>query len=285
MSTLSRHLGHLLDEAGVSAELSTVKEDLVLLLDGMWHRLPWEAAKMGEEFLGTRLGIVRNDSVAVWRLLESESRDVAENGGSAALFCPEPSNLPGSSAEMEAVARTLEKFGWRVRKFVGPEATPSQFLSTLRKSQVRIIHFMGHSFYHPSDPLLSAIHLNPEPHSSRASGELTAFEIQTLGLCESSPLVYLSSCESGAMRVSGGNEAFGVPRAFLIAGVRSLVVANSIVRDSTARKISTDFYEALLGGDGPATALRKARARAAKRSGLGFTHWAPFYAFGALSSW
>jgi hypothetical protein len=289
LGTLSRLLGDALAKAGVLDALSGAEGDVLLLLDSEWNLMPWEAAACEGVFLGTRYRLVRSFSRTLPHLpgTRKELGAKRRERPSASLFCPDPAGLRGSLDEVERVAAELESAGWDPHTYVGRRATPARFVATLRRSRDRIIHFSGHSLFHPTDALLSAILLHPGGSSKHAAGRLTALEIQSLAHTASSPIVYLSSCESGIADVREGNEGFGLSRAFLLAGAGSLVLANWPVWDVSAPDAATAFYAALLQGASPGEALRSARCEVAQRIATGqylvggdLVHWAPFAAYG-----
>jgi tetratricopeptide (TPR) repeat protein len=289
LGTLSCLLGNALARSGVLDALSGAEGDVLLLLDSEWNLMPWEAAACYGMFLGTRYRLVRIFGTSLLHLpgtrkeLELKRRERP----SASIFCPDPDGLPGSLEEVERVVAALESAGWDPHPYVGRRATPARFVATLRRSRNQIIHFSGHSLFHPTDALLSAIVLHPGGSAKHSAGRLTALEIQSLGQTGTSPLVYLSSCESGIADVRGGNEAFGLSRALLLAGAGSLVLANWPVWDSSAPDTAGAFYAAFLQGRSPGEALRSARCEVAQRTANGeysdggdLVHWAPFAVYG-----
>jgi tetratricopeptide (TPR) repeat protein len=288
LATLSRILGDVLAKSGVLDRLSGVEEDVLLLPDSEWNLMPWEAAACAGGFLGTRHRVVRSFGTTLLRLLNThdECAPGRRERPGASLFCPDPDGLPGSLEEIEQVATTLEQAGWEPRLHVGRRATRARFIATLRRSRDRIIHFSGHSLFHPGDALLSAIVLHHGEAPGPPAGRLTALEIQSLARTTASPLVYLSSCESGVADIREGDEAFGLSRAFLLAGARSLVLTNWPVGDSSASDAAAAFYTAFLKGAAPGEALRSARREIARHSASGayvdgdLIHWAPYAVYG-----
>ena len=73
-------------------------------------------------------------------------------------------------------------------------------------------------------------------------GLLTAGEILPLRL--RAELVVLSACDTGLNKLTHGDELFGLTRAFLAAGVRSLLVTLWPVPDIAARLFMERFYSA-----------------------------------------
>jgi CHAT domain-containing protein/tetratricopeptide (TPR) repeat protein len=89
-------------------------------------------------------------------------------------------------------------------------------------------------------------------------GLLTAEDVTGLDLL-ATELVVLSACETGLGRVHVGEGVFGLRRAFVLAGARTLVMSLWKVPDEPTRELMEDFYRRLLAGEGRAEALRQAQ--------------------------
>jgi CHAT domain-containing protein/tetratricopeptide (TPR) repeat protein len=89
-------------------------------------------------------------------------------------------------------------------------------------------------------------------------GLLTAEDVTGLDLL-ATELVVLSACETGLGRVHVGEGVFGLRRAFVLAGAKTLVMSLWKVPDEPTRELMEDFYDRLLAGEGRAEALRQAQ--------------------------
>ena len=89
-------------------------------------------------------------------------------------------------------------------------------------------------------------------------GLLTAEDVTGLDLL-ATELVVLSACETGLGQVHIGEGVFGLRRAFVLAGAKTLVMSLWKVPDEPTQELMEDFYRRLLGGDGRAEALRQAQ--------------------------
>jgi CHAT domain-containing protein/tetratricopeptide (TPR) repeat protein len=89
-------------------------------------------------------------------------------------------------------------------------------------------------------------------------GLLTAEDVTGLDLL-ATELVVLSACETGLGQVHVGEGVFGLRRAFVLAGARTLVMSLWKVPDDQTRELMEDFYRRLLAGEGRAEALRQAQ--------------------------
>src|SRR5262245_29556129 len=89
-------------------------------------------------------------------------------------------------------------------------------------------------------------------------GLLTAEDVTGLDLL-ATELVVLSACETGLGQVHVGEGVFGLRRAFVLAGAKTLVMSLWKVPDEPTRELMEDFYGRLLAGRGRAEALPEAK--------------------------
>jgi CHAT domain-containing protein/tetratricopeptide (TPR) repeat protein len=152
-------------------------------------------------------------------------------------------DLPNVKHECAAVARRL---GGPL--FIGSDATLATVLA--EAPHYSIIHFACHGFFDPLDPLASGLNL--------ADGRLTATMILD-SLHLQANLVVLSGCQTGRNHLHRGDELIGLVRAFIYAGAPSVLVSLGPVNDLATRLLMENFYDHLVGGQSPASALRLAQ--------------------------
>lgn len=113
-----------------------------------------------------------------------------------------------------------------------------------------LVHFACHGSYDAMAPMESGLDM--------ADGRLTAREVmQRLRL--QADLVTLSGCETGQSRYHDGEELIGLARAFIYAGVPSVLVSLWAVEDVSTAMLMERFYTGLVEGRTPADALRRAQ--------------------------
>ncbi len=72
-------------------------------------------------------------------------------------------------------------------------------------------------------------------------------------------LAVLSACETGLGEIQVGEGVFGLRRAFVLAGAKTLVMSLWKVPDRQTQELMEDLYRRLLAGQGRAEALREAQ--------------------------
>lgn len=191
---------------------------------------------------------------------------------SAALsFVP----LPDTRDEAEAVGSVLhDSLGLRVRTHLGTDATEDKLFGV---DSPRFLHIATHAFFltdqaytavsgkgsdAAENPMLrSGIVLagaNPSLAGGSDYGVVSAYRALTLKL-SGTEMVVLSACDTGTGEVQRGEGVFGLRRAFIVAGARTLVMSLWSVPSHETMQMMTGFYQALAKGMGKADALRAAR--------------------------
>jgi CHAT domain-containing protein len=89
-------------------------------------------------------------------------------------------------------------------------------------------------------------------------GIRTAEDVSGLDLAATG-LVVLSACQTGLGEVRIGEGVFGLRRAFVVAGAKTLIMSLWKVPDMQTQGLMVDFYQRILAGQPPADALREAQ--------------------------
>ncbi len=221
--------------------------------------------------------------------------------GSAECVTPSQAHfaaLPGSAAEVRGVMAAWRASGpGQGQALTGAAATKAAV--TTQAAGRRVVHFATHGFFVPQacghdgaetlNPLLRAGLALAGANDTRARerGILTAAEIAGLHLDGTSWAV-LSGCDTGTGDLQVGEGVLGLRRAFLTAGVRSVVASLWPVDDHDTSPWMVSLYEAHFARRrDTAEAVRDAslaRLKARRAAGLS-TH--PFYwaGFVAVGDW
>lgn len=110
-------------------------------------------------------------------------------------------------------------------------------------------------------------------------GLLTAEDVTGLDLLETD-LVVLSACGTGLGKVFIGEGVFGLRRAFIIAGAKTLIMSLWKVPDKQTQELMEIFYSFILQGQPPPDALRKAQLQMRNKMG-GPYYWGAFICQGS----
>jgi CHAT domain-containing protein len=142
-------------------------------------------------------------------------------------------------------------------------------------SQYRILHFATHGLLNTRHPELSGVVLSlVDKNGAAREGFLEANQIFNLSLSQTE-LAVLSACSTGLGTGDvKGEGVSGLTRAFMYAGVPSLIVTLWAVNDEATAELMKRFYEGILKkGLRPAAALRSAQADVSREA-----KWrAPYY--------
>jgi CHAT domain-containing protein len=184
----------------------------------------------------------------------------------------------------------------------GPQATET---SLKQVSAPRLIHIATHGFFLTDTPtssnasgkstrgLSANVKIeNPLLRSGLAlaganlhkggddDGILTALEASGLNLW-GTKLVTLSACDTGLGEVKNGDGVYGLRRAFMLAGTKTLVMSLSPVSDYVTRGLMTAYYKGLKQGQGRGAALRQVQLGMLKRKDRAHPfYWASFFQAG-----
>lgn len=211
--------------------------------------------------------------------------------------------LPGTKKETEAIGALLTSYKRHISLYLGPQATEEQVKAL---GSPAILHIATHGFFLPDEesgddktlgfstqqvkqnPLLRSGLLMAGAAARQNSllkqddGILTAYEASLLNL-QNTDLVTLSACETGLGDLVNGQGVYGLQRAFLTAGARSVVMSLWVVDDDATQQLMTEFYKNYLGntatGDAKREALHKAQLEVRKHYPHPY-HWGAFVLIG-----
>jgi CHAT domain-containing protein len=182
-------------------------------------------------------------------------------------------NLPGSRDEALAIQQIAGPA--RTRLVMGFDANREAIMDG-SIARERIIHFATHGMMDPRHPEMSGLVLSMfNKKGEYQDGYLRLSDVYNLKL--SADLVVLSSCESALGKDLGSEGIMGLPRAFLYAGARSVLVSLWKVDDEATVPLMKMFYSRLQRGEDPGRALRGAQLDMLKNTQLSDPYyWAGF---------
>jgi len=190
-------------------------------------------------------------------------------------FAPFPKALPGTYREARAIEHALG--GSELR--LASASTEAGLRAVL--GQGRPVHIASHGSYNAQNPLFSRMLIGRAIAADGPNdGRLEVHEV--LGLRTTSPLVFLSGCETGLGTSDGpfaqGMEEGSLAQAFLVAGAGSVVATLWPVDDTEAVRLTDSFYRDIAARLSPEDALASAQRDAIRRQSGGFT-------WGAYTVW
>lgn len=199
-------------------------------------------------------------------------------------------SLPGTQKEVEHIASLTNSKGWRTEIDTGLVADEEHIKNI---TNIDVLHIATHGFFdndyeveHTNhkrttamdSPLLHAglyfagaeETLNNSNRTAGEDGILSAYEAMNLNLTNTE-LVVLSACETGQGSIRNGEAVYGLQRAFMEAGAKSLIVSLWKVNDAATDKLMSTFYQLWLSGSDKTSAFRQAQRELRK------TYKEPYY--------
>lgn len=172
--------------------------------------------------------------------------------------------LPGTEKEVAELQKLLDKQGWSTKEYTEGAASEEQVKEL---QSPKIFHIATHGFYTPTDDVTNIADTESEASQTEnpllktglllkgagdllektkynynmESGILTAYEAMSLNL-DKTDLVVLSACETGLGEISNGEGVYGLQRAFLVAGAKTLIMSMFKVDDAATQKLILNFY-------------------------------------------
>jgi CHAT domain-containing protein/tetratricopeptide (TPR) repeat protein len=174
--------------------------------------------------------------------------------------------LQGTEIEINEVNELLADKGWTTSTKMETSATEAAIKSV---SSPEIIHIATHGFFVPEqkinqgaladqneakmaeNPLLrtgllmagAGDLLNKTKYNYNIEdGILTAYEAMSMNL-DQTDLVVLSACETGLGDLTVGEGVYGLQRAFMVAGAKTLIMSMFKVNDEATQKLMINFYQ------------------------------------------
>ena len=160
-------------------------------------------------------------------------------------------NLPSVKQETARLKQALNNLGVVVAQ--EDDATPQKVRQMAQNA--RVVHFACHARADHVDPLGSGLLLSP---AGSDAGLLTAAEIVSRWRVRAD-VVMLSACETAVGRLHQYEGMYGLARAFLFAGARSVGASLWQVSDASTARLMEAFYREYARGIPKVEALRRAQ--------------------------
>lgn len=211
--------------------------------------------------------------------------------------------LPGTKKETEEIFSVFNANKWDAKLYLAKQATEEQVKSTVSPT---ILHIATHGFFLPNldysdekilgfetesakqNPLLRSGVIMAGAASKdttiekKEDGILTAYEASLLNL-QNTELVTLSACETGlGDQGMNGQGVYGLQRAFLTAGAKSVLMSLWVVDDNATKELMTNFYSEWIknySGSNKRSSFRKAQLEVKKRYPSPY-YWGAFVMIG-----
>ncbi len=258
----------LLDE-----QLNSINK-IYLSLDGAYHQLSINALKdVNGKYLVDKYSLQFTGNTK--DLLDVKQTESASKKPTTAFLIGNPKygsngvidQLPGTEIEVKNITKLLTTYKVKATALFGASATEAKVKDINSPS---ILHIATHGYFladlsqvetskvlgvdvsaAKENPLLRSgvllancenvfdENFHPSPNSE--NGILTAYEAMSLNL-DKTDLVVLSACETGLGSVKQGEGVYGLQRAFLIAGAKSIIMSLWSVSDAATMELMTLFY-------------------------------------------
>ena len=198
------------------------------------------------------------------------------------------SHLPATKVEAEFIADIMKNKSWQVEVLFDKDANKKNIINASPK----LIHIAVHGFFlnenktnqkeFLDNPLFRSGLLlagaGSDDVAADNEGILTAYEVMNMNL-DHTELVVLSACETALGDVQNGEGVYGLQRAFIVAGARTLIMSLWKVDDTATQKLMSLFYTYWLAGDDKHIALQKAQIEIQKEYGSPY-YWGAFIMIG-----
>jgi CHAT domain-containing protein/pimeloyl-ACP methyl ester carboxylesterase len=258
-------------------ELASRQSNIVLLVDDVSARYPWELLEDRDAATGRpaaiQAGLVRQLKTPRFRPAPLHATD------HSALVVGDPDldgseefpQLSGAEREARAVEEVLTQEGYRVDSIIGGKTT--NIIQALHKRPWRILHLAGHGV-HEKKVTLDETYRNrgnckkdPEAEEITISGMvigkdafLTPGDVEQIRCAPE--LVFINCCHLGQTQES--NTRFSALAAnigvqFIEMGVKAVIAAGWAVDDRAATAFAESFYRRMFSGQQFGEAVRAAR--------------------------
>lgn len=248
---------------------------LVIVPHSVLHFLPFEALKDGKgKYLVENHPVSYVPSLNALKLCRWKNRRAPRK---LVAYGDPLGDLKFAQMEVDAVRKLFADS----TVLSGRQVTSRSVASSIGRGDV--IHFACHGIFNPASPLESALVMSAPGGGQRNLQSLRMEDLDLLTVSEimrlriSPSLVFLSACDTGRSRVSGGDELIGLVRGFFVAGSPTLITTLWPIDDQATAMLAVRFYENLLKKNmDKSEALREAKLFVMKKGFKAPYYWAAF---------
>ncbi len=219
----------------------------------------------------------------------------------------EISELPATKKEISIINELLTSKNWKTKELIGVNASE---VNLKKMNHPNLIHIATHGYFFTGlndnskervfgvdvekaaqNPLLrsglllagasNSVNFDLNQADTVENGVMTAYETMNLDLSDNN-LTVLSACETGLGEVMNGEGVYGLQRAFLIAGAKSLIMSLWTVDDKATQELMTTFYDYWLSGEKIGVAFRNAQLKIKEKYKEPY-YWGAFILLGEVN--
>jgi CHAT domain-containing protein len=261
--------------APVAEELATGRT-LVIVPDDVLSVVPFAALiDPAGRYLIEKRAVVATPSLAAFTRLTSRRRSLGKD--SRLLIVAGPSSRKGDTGRLTKSSQEAESVAAEYQHAAGVSPQDEDAAGLERKAATAdVIHFVGHAIIPDGSTTAALV-------TSRREGldsQLDAREIATLHLRRTS-VVVLAACGTARSHGRTGEASVSIARAFLGAGVSSVVATLWPIDDGPAAEFFPRLHYYLARGLPPAEALRAAQLEWVHRRDTPPRVWAAVQAIGS----
>ncbi len=189
-------------------------------------------------------------------------------------------SLPGTAEEVRSIMDIFRSKGIDAIGYFYSDATESEFKRMVKNEEFGFIHIATHTVNNREKPVLSGlIFAGDNKPDEDEDGVLFSKEIYNLKL--KTPLLVLSSCESGAGKLVKGEGVLALNRGFFFAGAQNIIFSLWMVEDRSTSRLMVQLYKNILDGKSFHVSLREAKLSLISDPYTAFPkYWSSFILFG-----
>jgi CHAT domain-containing protein len=223
---------------------------LIIIPDDELNYVPFEALKdENDHYLLESFSVQYQYSTALLNI-KTASENILQH--KILAFAPFTAGSKNNFEILKYSKMEVENLDGRI--FMGKDATKQNFLNTV--NHYEMIHLATHATVNDLFPLQSFISFYPADYDT--SSRLYALEIYNLRL-DSTQLVILSACETGAGQLVRGEGLMSLSRAFAYAGCPNIITSLWKAEDKTTAFLTKRLHLYLEKGYPKDEALQKAK--------------------------